>query len=58
MAMRRKPKLPTPPLEPEIQQGAGRSKVKDDRLKRAVRQHPKRDEPRVESVEPIELPPE
>jgi len=56
--MRRKPRLPTPPQEPEIQQGAGRSKAKDERLKRAVRQHPKRDEPRVESVEPIELPPE
>lgn len=49
-----------PPLarEPEIQQGSGRSKAKDDRLKRAMKQHPKRDEPRVESVEPMELPPE
>jgi len=56
--MRRKSKFPTTTTqEPEIQQGAGRSKAKDERLKRAVRQHPKRDESRVESVEPMELPP-
>jgi hypothetical protein len=46
------------PAQPEIQQGAGRGKAKDDRLKRAVKQHPQRDEPRVESVEPSEMPPE
>jgi len=58
MSTKRRRPQPLAP-EPEIQQGTGgRSKAKDDRLKRAVRQHPTRDEPRVESVEPIELPPE
>jgi len=37
--------------EPEIQLGHGRSKARDERLKHAVRQHPQRDEPRVDSVE-------
>ena len=43
--------------EPEIQQGNGRSKAKDDELKRVVRQHPQRDEPRVDSVEEEPTPP-
>jgi hypothetical protein len=51
-------KLPEPaPPEPEIQQGHGRSKLKDARLKRMVKQHPQRDEPRVDSVEQDEIPP-
>jgi hypothetical protein len=37
--------------EPDVQQGDGRSKARDDALKRIIRQHPKRDEPRVDSVE-------
>jgi hypothetical protein len=45
------------PPEPEIQQGNGRSKAKDDELKRVVRQHPQRDEPRVDSVEEEPPPP-
>lgn len=45
------------PPEPEIQQGHGRSKLKDSRLKRMVKQHPQRDEPRVDSVEQDEIPP-
>lgn len=35
----------------EVQQGNGRSRAKDDALKRVIRQHPQRDEPRVDSVE-------
>ena len=50
-----KPAAPEP--EPEIQLGHGRSKAKDDRLKRVLKQHPQRDEPRVDSVEPDETPP-
>jgi hypothetical protein len=37
--------------EPEVQQGNGHSKARDDALKRVIRQHPQRDEPRVNSVE-------
>jgi len=49
----------TPPGPPEegLQQGEGRSRVTEERLKRAVKQHPQRDEPRVDSVEQDELPP-
>jgi len=56
--MGRKPAVRLPErAEPEIQQGAGHSRAKDDRLKRIVRQHPNRDEPRVESVEKTDTPP-
>jgi hypothetical protein len=48
-------RAPAPPPH-EVQEGAGRSKSRDERLKRAIRQHPQRDEPRAESVEPDELP--
>lgn len=41
----------------EIQEGRGRSKSRDDRLKRVIKQHPLRDEPRADSVEPDEIPP-
>lgn len=52
------PKRPAPePPEEAPQQGQGRSKIKEQRLKRMVKQHPGRDEPRVDSVEPDELPP-
>jgi hypothetical protein len=47
----------SPPPEPEVQQGDGRSRTKDDELKRIVKQHPQRDEPRVDSVEENETPP-
>jgi len=51
-------KVPDPePPEAEIQQGHGRSKLKDTRLKRMVKHHPQRDEPRVDSVEQDEIPP-
>lgn len=50
---RQRPPEPQPP--PEIQSGQKRSKSRDERLKRALRQHP-RDEPKVDSVEPDETP--
>jgi hypothetical protein len=40
----------------EIQGGHGRSISKDERLKRVIKQHPQREEPKVDSVEPDETP--
>lgn len=55
----RKPERPKEePSAPAIQQSDGRSIAADERLKRVIKQHPKRDEPKVDSVEPLELPPE
>lgn len=56
MSPDQKPPEAEPP-EPEIQQGDGRSRTKDDQLKRIIKQHPQRDEPRVDSVEKNETPP-
>jgi hypothetical protein len=42
---------------PDVQQSAGLSKVRDEELKRIMRQHPRRDIANVESVEPAEAPP-
>jgi hypothetical protein len=39
------------PSRQEIQQGEGRSIATDERLKRVIKQHPQRDEPKVDSVE-------
>lgn len=51
-------KLPEPEApELEIQEGHNRSKARDDTLKRIIKRHPKRDEPRVDSVEETDLPP-
>lgn len=44
------------PSPHDVQEGAGRSKSRDDRVKRTIRQHPQRDEPRADSVERDELP--
>lgn len=49
------PKPETPP--PEIQEGHGRGKVREDKLKRIIKRHPQRDEPRVDSVDDFDLPP-
>jgi len=49
------PELETP--EPEIQEGGSRGKARDDKLKRIIKRHPKRDEPRVDGVEASDLPP-
>ena len=46
------------PPTPQIQQSDGRSIATDERLKRVIKQHPQRDEPKVDSVERLELPPE
>ena len=43
--------------EPEIQQSAERSVANDERLTRAIRQHPQRDEPKMDSVELGDTPP-
>jgi hypothetical protein len=45
------------PPEPDLQQGHGRSIARDEQLKRVIRQHPQRDEPKVDSVGPDETPP-
>jgi hypothetical protein len=47
---------PEPPVH-EIQEGAGRSTSRDERVKQLIRQHPQRDEPKADSVERDELPP-
>jgi hypothetical protein len=47
-----------PEREPhEVQAGQGHRKSRDERMKRLVQQHPLRDEPRIDSVEPDEIPP-
>ena len=56
MSPERKSPEPAPPPEPEIQEGHERSRVKDDEVKRIIKQHPLRDEPRVDSVEENETP--
>jgi hypothetical protein len=43
-------------IPPEIQQGTSRGAGKDERLKHEAKQHPQRDEPRVDSVEPGDMP--
>jgi hypothetical protein len=47
--------VPPPELH-EVHGGLGRSKQRDERMKTLARQHPQRDEPRVDSVESDELP--
>jgi hypothetical protein len=47
-------RAPAPPPH-EVQEAAGRSKSRDERVKRTIRQHPQRDEPRADSVERDEL---
>jgi len=53
----KQPRKPRRQLEPELQQSDHHGKIRDDELKRIVRQHPQRDIPRLESVEPPEAPP-
>lgn len=43
--------------ESEIQLGHERSIAKDEQTKRVIRRHSQRDEPKVDSVEPDEIPP-
>jgi len=56
MIEKRKPPEPAAP-EPEVQTGHGRSKVRDDKLKRIIKQHPQRDTPRIDDTEEPEQPP-
>jgi hypothetical protein len=51
----KRPETEAPP-EPEIQEGGGRSRRRDDELKRVIKRHEQRDEPRVDSVEEDETP--
>ena len=51
-----RPDKPVETPEPEVQQGHGRSIAKGEKLERLIKQHPQRDEPRVDSVEPGETP--
>jgi hypothetical protein len=46
-----------PGPDAEFQLGESRGIGKDERLKRVVKRHPQRDEPRVDSVDTDELPP-
>jgi hypothetical protein len=46
-----------PPLAPDVQEGTGgRSKSRSERVKHLIKQHPQRDEPKADSVEPDETP--
>jgi hypothetical protein len=49
-------RAPAPPAH-AVQEGAGLSKSRDERIKRAIKRHSQRDEPKADSVEPDELPP-
>jgi hypothetical protein len=52
------PKRDEPSMsESEIQQGGTRGIAAEEALERVVKQHPQRDEPKVDSVEPDETPP-
>jgi hypothetical protein len=57
--MDRKPPQPEPKRTPESggQEGRPRSIARDEAMKRIIKQHPQRDIPRVESIEPAETPP-
>jgi hypothetical protein len=45
------PATPPRPPEPEIQTGHERSIARNEELERLIRQHPQRDEPRVDDIE-------
>ena len=46
------------PAPHEVQEGSGGlSKSRDDRVKRLIKQHPQRDEPKADSVERDDMPP-
>ena len=51
------PAAPTAPAGRNVQSGGARGIARAEGLEETVRQHPKRDEPRVDSVEPGEMPP-
>lgn len=49
---------PEPAMNPEfeVQQSGARGPAADDALKRSIKQHPRRDISRIESIEPDEAP--
>jgi len=53
------PNQPEPAESPdaEVQQSTVRSPAKQEQLKRMIKQHPRREIPLVESIEPAEAPP-
>ena len=57
--MDRKPLQPETERTPETggQESRPRSIARDEAMKRIIKQHPQRDIPRVESIEPAEAPP-
>jgi hypothetical protein len=56
--MKRKRQKPASPqmLEPELQQSGQIGRARDDLLKRAIKQHPQREIPKIEDVDPSEAP--
>jgi hypothetical protein len=48
--------VPPAPSMADVQEGRGRSKVRDDREKRLLKEHPQRDEPKIDSVERDDVP--
>ena len=53
------PDQPQPVESPdvEVQQSNLRSPAKQEKLKRMIKQHPQREIPRVESIDPVTAPP-
>ena len=45
------PRAATPATSAGVQEGTGRSRSRDERVKRMVKRHSQRDEPRTDSVE-------
>ncbi|HET9580313.1 MAG TPA: DUF3330 domain-containing protein [Usitatibacter sp.] len=59
-AARAKPATAPAAAQPQEQAQEGQhdhGPARDERIKRVIRRHPQRDEPRLEGVEPWELPP-
>jgi hypothetical protein len=56
--MKRKRQKPASPqmLEPELHQSGQIGRARDDLLKRAIKQHPQREIPKIEDVDPSEAP--
>jgi hypothetical protein len=55
--MKRKRQKPASPIvEPELQQSGQMGRARDDLLKRAIKQHPQREIPKIEDVDPSEAP--
>jgi hypothetical protein len=56
--MKRKPQKPASEqtIEPELQQSGQIGRARDDVLKRAIKQHPRREIPKIEDVDPSEAP--